>query len=1358
MKNFKLLTLLSIFFSINVSAQISFTMGSNPGCADVLINFNNTSSSGVFFDWDMGDGTYYSNQLDVTHTYSPTGGNFTVTLYAYDAGMVPIGSWSDFIQIDGPPPNFSGMPNAACPGDQVVFDAWMPNTSNYQWDFGDGTTLSTPDNYVLHTYNTPGVYYPTTTITSGCGTYVVEDTIIITNSLPFFGYPISMDVYPGTACPNDYVNYSVTDGFSSYSWDFGDGNFAFDTQGNHMYTTANNYNVQLTVTNGCGIDTTLNQNVLVDLSTPVINSFLEAPDTVCPGQLFNIWGGADNDVTHVWDMDDGSGPITFGGFDHTYSTVGTYNITLTLTNNCGNNEVINHTIVVDGNAQITNGFFDVYETTVCPEDLVSFSTNGEYTYYIDYGDGTGSTSTDQHGYTNPGIYVASVTLQNACGNSITLFDTINVVSNLTINPNNIWYGADPIPVCPNDEVEFDAVQGYSAYYWDFGDGSTSTNQEVDHIYNAAGVYNVTLGITNGCGDQYFQNFSVTVSNNVPIDDVYYNINADTICPGNAVFFEADEQSDTWTYEWDFGDGTTSMFPFISHTYSAPGVYQVELTVTNGCGVDSVVVDSVVVSNSYVPNAGSSQVFAQQEGCLGDELYFVLMPSGAGTITWDFGDGTSTSTTQVLNVLGTTPVDVAFHAYSAIGQYWAVYTLTNACGNSYTDSLLIDIGTVGDNQDMDVFFWWDESQAACQGQPIEFTAVGGADYIWDFGDGSGQLLSTGSLIPVTHIYQDPGFYTVSCTALNQCGNTDQSDETIFIPQSQMNITTNTVTEPNCGQLNGMAVASVTGGMPPYNFSWTNGDVGVIADSLGSGVVTLTVTDNNGCSQEAVANVSDQEGVTILVDNVVNVDCYGASNGSIAVTLLGGQPPYTVLWDNGDQTEDIYNLEAATYVIYVTDANGCFAVESVEVTQPPKTTISIITQPATCGMSDGTASASVNNGTPPYNYIWPNTGGPSSSTGGLSSGYYNLMVIDGNTCLLQKEFAINETNGPIIVTDSTVLGTCNGALSSMYISTIGGQQPFSYNWSNSTNNQDLTNVQPGNYTVQVTGADGCSSYAGFVVEEGKPDETSICMVDVDTTTNYNLVVWEPLMDPGVEFYKIYRESSESGVYFEIGQSSADSISQFLDTISDPFIRSWRYKVAAVDDCGNEAEWSDYHKTIHLTANKGVGGEVNLIWDHYEGFAYSTYYIRRWHPTTQWETIDSIASNLFSYTDFTPPGDSSLVYMIQIKTPNTCTAQKAQDYNNSRSNRGSINFPDLGGASIEEEEMGALIYPNPSNGMVNIRYEGLILSYQLYDMSGKLILSDQNTDQNVQIDMGRFERGVYSIQLQTNNGLINAKIIRD
>lgn len=1347
-----------VFSSNNLLSQLSFNTNVTQGCAPQVITFTNTSSAGVHYDWYFGDGNSSSDTQNATHTFT-SGGNFYVTMVAYDAGYSYLGETGIEVNITGAPSQLNMESHTVCPNDMINMYYRVPGAVSYSINFGDGVTETNTQGESDHAYSSAGTYNVSVVITTNsCGNYVLNDVIDVDASQIYFGgYPY-MSVNPLSVCPGTQVNGYTSDNYSNIAWDFGDGNTASTNEESFSYSTNGNYNVELTLTNGCGVDTVLTEVVNVSNTAPVTGSYIWEVDSVCPGETFNIQATSDNGTSYSWNFDDGNAPVSGSNIEYSYNTLGTYDVILTIANDCGSSINVPTTIVVSNNSPVHDPYFSLTRTTVCPGDEVEFNTNFSHNYYFSFGDGTGSNTESRHIYESVGVYPVSVALQNVCGNSITLTDTVRVVNNLPIDVNNLYLSIDPTPSCPGDEVDFEASYGYASYLWDFGNGVTSTNRNTNQSFNLTGEQNIELTVTNGCGSSYTASESFFILNNLPLSNIDWSINNDTVCPGNSVFFESDEDYGEYTYVWDFGDGTDN---FIgnngSHLFETEGTYYVNMSVENGCGIDSVFTDSVVVNSNYNVNPNDFDVFQQEAGCVGEELFFVVMPSGSGDIYWDFGDGNTTSDVDVVYVEGVMPVDVSYNTYNTPGQYYANYTFTNGCGSSINDSVLVDVSGLGSGINLDVSFWWDETQAACQGQNIEFVAVGASSYIWDFDDGTGQLITYSSLTPVYHSFSGSGTYNVKVLGVSNCGNSEARYEQIFIPESAIQISTNTIQQSNCDENNGLAVVSASGGLQPYTYSWTNGDQSAIADSLYSGVYVVTVTDNNGCSNEGIATVSDEESVTILVDNVVDVDCYGAANGSISISILGGQPPYIISWSNGDQTEDVFGLQAGPYEIFVTDANGCFAVESIVVEQPEKSNISIVTNPANCGVANGSAIASVNNGTGPYNFVWPNSSGSINSTGGLAGGVYNLLVIDGNTCLLEKEFIVNEFSAPIIVTDSIIVGTCNGDLSSIYTSTIGGGGPFNFYWSSGQTTDDITSVLPGDYILRVENIDQCSSFASFTVEQQLPEETTICMIDVDTTTGTNLVVWTPLADNNIESYNIYKESSQSGLYYLIGNQSADSISQYYDYLSDPSIRSWRYKVAALDDCGNEAPLSDEHKTMHLTSNTGIGGEVNLIWDHYQGFNYSTYYINRWHPTTDWVVIDSLSANLFTYTDQNPPGDSSLIYLISIVPPSNCLATRAQDHNASRSNKGSINMPievEEDDASVAENAMVITLFPNPTTGLLNINSSVEIIQIRVKDALGRIILVENNIQV---IDLNSFESGIYFIEVDSEDGIREFKILK-
>src|SRR5690606_24776720 len=211
---------------------------------------------------------------------------------------------------------------------------------------------------------------------------------------------------------------------------------------------------------------------------------------------------------------------------------------------------------------------------------------------------------------------------------------------------------------------------------------------------------------------------------------------------------------------------------------------------------------------------------------------------------------------------------------------------------------------------------------------------------------------------------------------------------------------------------------------------------------------------------------------------------------------------------------------------------------------------------------------------------------------------------------------------------------------------------------TTTQDLINVSAGAYNVMVTGANGCTSVQHFEINEFNPDPVQICMVTVNPISNTNSVVWEKdLIDPAITSFNIYKESSQSGVYFLVGNVNVDSLSEFIDIYSDPVLHAWRYKITAVDSCGNESVRSTHHKTLHLTSNIGVGGEINLIWDGYVGFSFGSYNIWRYSDIDGWNMITSLPHTLNSFTDVAPPaGATSLHYYLEAVPDNPCVSTRA------------------------------------------------------------------------------------------------------
>ena len=146
----------------------------------------------------------------------------------------------------------------------------------------------------------------------------------------------------------------------------------------------------------------------------------------------------------------------------------------------------------------------------------------------------------------------------------------------------------------------------------------------------------------------------------------------------------------------------------------------------------------------------------------------------------------------------------------------------------------------------------------------------------------------------------------------------------------------------------------------------------------------------------------------------------------------------------------------------------------------------------------------------------------------------------------------------------------------------------------------------------------------------DTPSICMVGVEN--NHNLVVWEELDNENVQNYRIYRENNQANVFELLATVPASQGNAYEDTTANPSVRAYRYKVTAMDICAGETPMSDFHKTVHLTINRGIGNSWNLIWTPYEGMDFPSYRLYRGTTNNDLELIETtIHQNAPALTHF-------------------------------------------------------------------------------------------------------------------------------
>ncbi|MEM7575734.1 MAG: SdrD B-like domain-containing protein, partial [Bacteroidota bacterium] len=392
---------------------------------------------------------------------------------------------------------------------------------------------------------------------------------------------------------------------------------------------------------------------------------------------------------------------------------------------------------------------------------------------------------------------------------------------------------------------------------------------------------------------------------------------------------------------------------------------------------------------------------------------------------------------------------------AAGDYTGTVTDANGCTISATLTVAEPAALMVSAQVTDVLCNGDETGA------IDLTVSGGTppySYSWSNGATTQDLSDLAA-----------GDYTGTVTDANGC--TISATLTVTEPPALM--VSAQVTDVACnGDETGAINLSVSGGTPPYSYSWSNGATTEDLAGLPAGDYTGTVTDANGCTISATLTVAESSNLNLSAI-VTDAACNGEASGAIDLTVSGGTAPYSFSWSNGATTEDISGLLAGSYTGTVTDANGCTASATVVVDEPAAIEVVVQAPIIECG---GTATGSItaipNGGTGPYTYMWSN-GGTGSFIENLATGIYSVTVTDANGCMATAEAIslseLPELSCTVVVEQEATMGN-NGSLS---VQVDGGTAPFSYSWSNGATTRTIAGLAAGSYSVTVTDANNCTT---------------------------------------------------------------------------------------------------------------------------------------------------------------------------------------------------------------------------------------------------------------------------------------------
>ncbi len=332
----------------------------------------------------------------------------------------------------------------------------------------------------------------------------------------------------------------------------------------------------------------------------------------------------------------------------------------------------------------------------------------------------------------------------------------------------------------------------------------------------------------------------------------------------------------------------------------------------------------------------------------------------------------------------------------------------------------------------------------------------------------------------------GTYTLTITDNNGCVTT--ASATITQPNG-MNVTLTVTKEAICA-VGGSDSVFVSGGIPPYTYTWSDGNTQttIVATGLSAGTYTVTISDSSGCSSTASNTIIQAVGLNLTSTLLSNIICNGGANGSDSVFATGGVSPYTYMWNDASSqtTATATGLTAGSYTVTVTDSTGCSGTIGVAITQPALLVVSTSGGGTICNGSNGSATAMASGGSQPYTYLWNDANSQTTATAtGLSTGSYTVMVDDNCGASTTTSVVIFQA-APLAVSVSGTASGCNVNTGIATVAASGGTNPYTYSWSGGGgSNATATGLAGGNYTVTVS--DSCGSVVTASVIIGQSSVT-------------------------------------------------------------------------------------------------------------------------------------------------------------------------------------------------------------------------------------------------------------------------------
>lgn len=749
----------ALLFSAVVYAQpiANFSCSSVNGCAPILVSFTDQSAGNpTQWKWDLGNGTIsYLQNPSVTY-FNP--GSYTVKLVVKSgANADSVVKINHITVYAAPVVDFSASKTTACTQLTTTFtdqsNAAASSITAWQWDFGDGvlSDSSSP----THTYSQMGDFNVTLRVknSNGCSSSLLKKAFIKVNDVK----AVVSNAVKNRCTPQrvSFSNSSNGNGTVTYKWYFGNGNSSSVQAPVYTYPQPGDYDVKFVVTNSYGCTDSAIQHVSLDTA---VSAAFSADNQVGCSMPFKA-RFTNQQLTgnsFVWKINDS---ITIKGANpvYTFRDTGYFDIKLVVTNSlkgCSDSLIKrNYIKVLPPSLHVVNlpysgcvPFTKTIETDKNADDSI-------FSVHWNFGDGSYSNlASPTHTWSRPGYYDVSVITNkpNGCIDTIAIKNAIHVTGRPVAN-----FTADITNGCAYAKIHFTNLSSASAskWIWEFNRGATSDEKNPVNTFKDTGFVEVSLiAFDGGCSDTAIKDKLIYLKPSVA--KLKYSFACDN--PSLITFDNRSVGADTW--QWNFGDGTTSKEWSPVHQYSAPGEYGAYLE-TNNNGTHCYYLQSVpvkILANRLDFFASDTVICKQQPiafSVKGDTASF-------GRYIWNMGDGTTLSSRQTSIT----------YVYKQPGKYTVTLvgtSLANCADTIIKRSYIRVNGPVAKFESSTV--------GTCINRDVIFTDSSQTDKLntitsrhWDFGDGTNENINAASF---THVYRQRGDYKVTLIATDAAGCAD-----------------------------------------------------------------------------------------------------------------------------------------------------------------------------------------------------------------------------------------------------------------------------------------------------------------------------------------------------------------------------------------------------------------------------------------------------------------------------------------------------------------------------------------------------------------------------------------------------------